>query len=216
VTIKCSKPDGACVCTTLAALAPGLDVLILQHPQEQDRMLGTACVTAALFGGERRIGLSWPNLANAWGPPREARRWAVLYLGSKAELRDQPGPVVAVDRDGAALPDQRAALAGVTGIVVLDGTWAQAKTLWWRNPWLLKLRRIVLKPAAPSRYGKLRREPRKEGLSTLEATGLALASLAGKPALFQAATDAFDGMLRALQGNNTVDGGGNGGTGAAG
>ena len=45
---------------------------------------------------------------------------------------------------GAAIEDQDAALKGVKGIVVFDGTWAQAKTLWWRNAWVLKARRLVL------------------------------------------------------------------------
>ncbi|MBL8994133.1 MAG: DTW domain-containing protein, partial [Spirochaetia bacterium] len=53
-------------------------------------------------------------------------------------------------------------------------TWSQAKTLWWRNPWLLKLKRAVLLPREGSMYGKLRREPRKECLSTIESIASAL------------------------------------------
>ncbi len=52
------------------------------------------------------------------------------------------------------------------GIVVLDGTWSKAKTLWWRNPWLLKLKRVTLKPGQPSIYGRMRAEPRREFVST--------------------------------------------------
>jgi DTW domain-containing protein YfiP len=66
------------------------------------------------------------------------------------------------------------------GLVLLDGSWSQAKALWWRNPWLLKLPRLVLHPREPSIYGKLRREPRREYLSTLEAIALALEAL-GEP-----------------------------------
>jgi hypothetical protein len=29
---------------------------------------------------------------------------------------------------------------------VLDGNWAQAKALWWRNAWLTRLRRFVVVP----------------------------------------------------------------------
>ena len=42
-------------------------------------------------------------------------------------------------------------------MVVLDGTWSQAKALWWRNAWMLKCQRVILGPAQPSRYGKLRK-----------------------------------------------------------
>ena len=61
-------------------------------------------------------------------------------------------------------------------MVVLDGTWTQAKALWWRNPWLLKLDRIVVQPKEPSIYGKLRKEPRAGFVSTLEAVADALAA----------------------------------------
>ena len=57
---------------------------------------------------------------------------------------------------------------------MLDGTWSKAKTLWWRNPWLTKLNRMTLKPAKPSIYGRLRAEPRREFVSTLESVAAAL------------------------------------------
>ncbi len=63
---------------------------------------------------------------------------------------------------------------GIDGVILLDGSWSEAKTLWWRNPWLLKLRRIVLNPPQKSRFGAIRREPRREALSTLEAAALLL------------------------------------------
>ena len=63
------------------------------------------------------------------------------------------------------------------GIVVLDGSWKQAKTLWWRNPWLLKLNRIRLNPDHPS----LRQQVKKEGLATIEAVAFALEHLGDRP-----------------------------------
>ena len=80
--------------------------------------------------------------------------------------------------------------------MLLDGSWAQAKALWWRNPWLLKLRRIVLQPHRPSRYGALRREPRREALSTLEAAALTLAELAGDPAIETTLLERFETLLQ--------------------
>ena len=58
--------------------------------------------------------------------------------------------------------------------MLLDGTWSQAKALWWRNAWMLKCQRVILGPAQPSRYGKLRKEPRGDGLSTIEAAAMLL------------------------------------------
>src|SRR5438477_332125 len=73
-----------------------------------------------------------------------------------------------------------------------DRPGGQAKTLWWRNPWLLKLHRLVLTPARPARLGKVRREPRREALSTLEAAALVLRHLEKGP-------EAADALLAALE-----------------
>src|SRR5439155_18408595 len=130
------------------------------------------------------------------GRPGEPRRWAILYLGSAkvGELaRDRD--VVALDRKGEAEADQDAALSDIEGVVVLDGTWSQAKTLWWRNPWMLKCRRVVLGPRHASRYGELRREPRRDGLSTIEAAGMLLAGLEKRPDIAETLNGAFERML---------------------
>jgi len=159
-----------------------VSVLILQHPQEQDRVLGTARLIAATLANARVVvGLSWRNLAHAVKEPAEARDWGVLYLGSTHAKG--PAPLVAVDRKGEPLADQAAGLAGLKGLIALDGNWAQAKALWWRNPWLTKLRRFVVVPDGPSLYGDLRREARPDAVSTLEAVALALQVLEGDAAV---------------------------------
>ena len=160
-----------------------LFVLILQHPQEKREALATAAVTRALLRrAELVVGLSWPNLSRALGHSVDPKHWAVLYLGAArpSAFGDQR-EVIAFDRRGEPAADQQTMLRGLDGVVVLDGTWKEAKTLWWRNPWLLKLRRLVLNPRHRSRYGRIRREPRREALSTLEAVALLLRHLDGGP-----------------------------------
>ena len=88
--------------------------------------------------------------------------------------REAPQNAVA-SRDGKALDP-----SSLAGVVVLDGTWSKAKTLWWRNPWLNKLNRLNLSPSQPSIYGRLRLEPRREFVSTLESVAQAL-TLCGEP-----------------------------------
>ena len=100
-----------------------------------------------------------------------------------------------VNKKGEPVDHQGAALRDIEGIVLLDGTWSQAKALWWRNAWMLKCRRIVLAPKRPSRYGKLRKEPRREGLSTLEAAALLLARLEQRPEIETALHASFDRLL---------------------
>ena len=172
-------------------------VLILQHPQEKKEALATAAVTRAMLSrAELVVGLSWPNLSRALGRSADPKRWAVLYLGSaRPAALGHPREVIALDRRGEPAADQEAILRGLAGVVLLDGTWKEAKTLWWRNPWLLKLRRLVLNPQHKSRYGRIRREPRREALSTLEATALLLKHLDGGPETETALLGALDRLI---------------------
>ena len=80
-------------------------------------------------------------------------------------------------------------------MVLLDGTWSQAKALWWRNPWMLKCQRVILNPSQPSRYGRLRREPRKDGLSTIEAAATILSGLEKRPDIAETLNASFERPL---------------------
>lgn len=166
----------------MVPVASKLRIVILQHPQEDDAVLGTArLVTASLPRAEIRVGLSWGSLDRALDmqdAPRD--KWAVLAavkLPEEAQEMAKDVPVLLVDRHGV---PRSLGNHGLHGILVLDGTWSQAKTLWWRNPWLLKLPRIALHPREPSMYGKLRQEPRRDHVSTLEAIADVLPAL-GEP-----------------------------------
>ena len=174
-----------------------LFVLILQHPQEKREALATAGVTRALLScAELVVGLSWPNLSRALGRSVDPKRWAVLYLGSaRPSASGDQREILALDRRGEPAADQGAMLRGLNGVVVLDGTWKEAKTLWWRNPWLLKLRRLVLNPQHKSRYGRIRHEPRREALSTLEAVALLLKHLDGGPEIEATLLSALDRLI---------------------
>ncbi len=172
--------------------------MILQHPQEQDRALGTARLAAQHFkDAVVRVGLSWPGLAKALGRPvADPARWAILYLGSaKAAELDPESEVIALTRKGEAAEGQRAILKSIEGVILLDGTWSQAKALWWRNPWMLKCQRVILGPRQRSRYGDLRREPRRDGLSTIEAAGMLLGALERRPDITATLDVSFDRML---------------------
>ena len=194
----CGKPLPLCICDSVTPVESRIQLLILQHPQEQDRALGTARLTALHFeNAVVKIGLSWPSLSKALGRPvHDPSRWAVLYLGSSkvADLETERD-IVAINRKGEMEPNQRAILADIEGIVLLDGTWSQAKALWWRNAWMLKCQRVILGPQQPSRYGKLRKEPRGDGLSTIEAAAMLLAGLEKRPDIAETLNGSFERML---------------------
>lgn len=160
------------MCDRIVAYPTTRRILVLQHPQEQDVLLGTAQLLAAsLPSAKVVVGLSWRNLKHALGEDEiDSKRWAVLFPD-----REAAGAGVTTPR-GAVLDP-----TALEGIVVLDGTWSQAKTLYWRNPWLKKLARMSLEPTQPSIYGRLRAEPRREFVSTLEAVGAALTACGEPP-----------------------------------
>lgn len=167
----CHRPKVACVCDRIVPYPTRHRVLILQHPQEQDAVLGSAQIlVASLPQAKLVVGLSWRGLAQALREEEaDPRRWAVLFPDRESE--------------GDEVKTRRGALLDPTaleGIIVLDGTWSKAKTLWWRNPWLNKLNRLSLRPPKPSIYGSLRAEPRPECVSTLESVAAAL-TLCGEP-----------------------------------
>jgi DTW domain-containing protein YfiP len=167
----CQRPTVVCVCDRIVSYPTKRRVLILQHPREQDVVLGSAqLLVASLPAAKIAVGLSWSSLAHALGEKEvDLGRWAVLFPDRKT-----PGTHV-TGRAGVEV-DPKILL----GIVAIDGSWSQAKSLWWRNPWLERLRRMTLAPQKPSIYGKLRPEPSREHISTLESVAAAL-TVCGEP-----------------------------------
>ena len=175
-------------------LASTHEVLILQHPQEKREALSTApLLETSLAKATRRVGLSWPNFKKALGrDDATPSQWIVLYLGTKKQslplsreerdrARKEGRPLLFFfTRKGELRAPTEEDLAAIRGVVVLDGTWAQAKTLWWRNAWLLKLKRAMVIAPEASLYGDARKEPRPECVSTLESVAWTLSAL-GEP-----------------------------------
>lgn len=167
-----------------------IPVLILRHPQEKKEALGTADLLQQNLSRCRlKTGLSWANLKKAIGSEDLSQyelpsEWGVLFLGGQLKFKpksSESDQVIALKKNGTPDPESDAVLKSLKGLIVLDGTWSQSKTLWWRNAWLLKLRRLILIPAKPSLYGKKRKEPRRECLSTLEAVAITLSHMGEDP-----------------------------------
>ena len=103
-------------------------------------------------------------------------------------LLAEPGTMLLFPGEGAAEPSPASA---PRTLVILDGTWSQARNLLRQNPLLRALPRLGLQPAQPSNY-RIRREPAAHLLSTIEATAQVLGALEGEP-------DRFLGMLRGFE-----------------
>ncbi len=152
-------------------------------------LLGSAGLAARCLQNSRLVvGLSWPSLAAALQEEVRAGQWAVLYPArAVADKGSKDAPDgVGQGATTATLPERlvctnarhaRQDTKGLRGIIALDGTWSQAKTLWWRNAWLLKCARLSINSTEASIYGKLRKQPKRHCLSTLEAVAEALTAL---------------------------------------
>jgi DTW domain-containing protein YfiP len=79
---RCNKPSAICVCDRVVPLETALRILVLQHPQEDDAVLGTVPLLAlSLPSATVRVGLSWSSL--------EAVADALPALGAPTEHRAQ-------------------------------------------------------------------------------------------------------------------------------
>ncbi len=128
---------------------------------------------------ELHVGVHWSDhlpLRRALADP--ARPAILLY----------PGPGA---RDILAEPPR-----GPVTLVVVDGTWSQAKTVVRDNPILHALPRYAFRTPEPSHY-RIRREPRAEYVSTIEALMHVLGALEGKPDDFRALLAPFHAMVDA-------------------
>ena len=160
----CLRPLAQCMCGKTVSSGTVAKILILQHPQEQYKLLNSAMLAhRALANSVLRVGLSWRNFSHALGGEANADGWAVLLLkgikepSRKLEMFSPKNLLLAIS-------------TRFKGIIVIDGSWKQAKAMWWRNPWLLRLNRITLNPDHPSQRGQTKRH----GLATVEAIAMAL------------------------------------------
>ena len=187
-----------------------LPILILQHPQEpsrKDSAVSSAQLMEELLSPCKvSIGLSWRSLDQAgknWEifethpELKKPALWHTLYLGTKKQSQgdevQEPG-IYYLDKKGN--PKDAPENAEIGGLILLDGTWAQAKTLWWRNAWLLKTQRIYIVPREKSRYGNVRKEPRPECVSTLEAAAETLSFLGLDSKIETDLKDRFQAQLK--------------------
>ncbi len=177
VCYRCFKPKVVCICENLVRVKNKTEVLILQHKCEHLHPVGTARI--AVLGLDRvnlRVVLPDEN-GRFTCAPIPLRRAGLLYPGEDARDLSQ----VCEDER----PDQ---------LVVLDGSWSDARHLLRDNPWLGKLPRYSLSPTAPSRY-RIRAEPSTESVSTIEAIVQSLQILEPETQGLESLIDVFDSMI---------------------
>jgi DTW domain-containing protein YfiP len=174
--LRCFRPEGYCYCDRIVPVQTGTKLVFLQHPREARVAVGTARMAhLGLPGSELYEGVSFEE------HPR------------LRELCAEPGTWLLFPGEGAHAPSTLA--PGTVGkLIVIDGTWPQARKLLRMNPSLATLPRLGLVPRRPGNY-RIRKEPAADCLATIEAVVELLGVLENDPARFDAMLAAFEWMV---------------------
>lgn len=150
---ECRLPQQNCLCERIVAASCPIEVLVLRHTLERKRNSNTGRLVAGALAGARLMEYASPS--EPWDPAAlsEDSTW-LLYPGPGAQR-----PV--------GLPRR---------LVVLDGSWSQARRMAHRIPELLHMPRLALPPPA-NPLPRLRTGQLSEQMSTAESVVAALRSL---------------------------------------
>lgn len=174
---RCDKPACACLCSRIPRVENQTPIVLVQHKREARHALNTARIA--------RLGLAQVHVR--------------VYAASETSGEELPpwlpeGAAVLYPRKDAPDLEQLSPAERPRALVVLDGTWHQARALYRDHRWLARLPAVQLTPRAPSRY-RIRREPSTNYISTIEAIVHALSVLEPETAGLSALIDAFDALI---------------------
>lgn len=155
--LNCQRPLKTCLCDVLVQLDCDYRLVILQDPNESKHALSSAPIlqktirAAQLFVGE------------VFDP--------VEILGE-----DWMSNSLLVFPAEQAISAQQVCTQVVKNIILLDGTWRKVTRMLHSNEWLQQLPCLAIDVQCASQY-KIRKSPRADGLSTIEAAVYALNTL---------------------------------------
>ena len=173
--VRCRRPATACWCAELTPVETATRVVFLQHPRESRVAIGTARIAhLGLSSSELHEGIEFA------GHPRIE------------ELLARPGTALLFPGLGAVAPD--ALERPPETLIIIDGTWPQARKMVALNPALRALPRIGFMPRKPGNY-RIRREPDLHCVATVEAVVEVLSAWEGDERRFQPLLSAFDAMV---------------------
>ncbi len=163
----CERPASVCWCPHLPdpKIRTRHQVLILQHPNEAKRGVRTALMASRGVADSRCTIVKGRKF-----PGQDQRVKQLLAAPSTYLLYPGEGSIDLNQLDK----------GGEKTLVILDGTWDEAKKLFVRNPVLSALPRVSLDVKAKSQY-VVRTQPSDHCLSTVETVAHTLAVLEDDP-----------------------------------
>lgn len=178
---QCKKSLKACICNAIRRLTPSVELIILQHPSETNRPMGTA----------RILKLSLSNSYCFVGEDFSEHQGLNQLLSDENYRHFLLYP--AKDSLGHQAVAKALATKQKVRVILLDGTWKKAYKMWQLSTNLHALPSIHLPPHLQGNY-RIRKAPSDNSLSTVEA-GYHLLSLLEPEQDFSALLTAFNQMI---------------------
>lgn len=156
----CYKPVRHCFCDAIRNVSHDTHITIIQHPRERRHPFNTVrileqaleSVTVHPFFPKGRWEQEQADvIATSLESRPDGESIAILYPSKDATLLEEASSTT--------MPNH---------LILLDGTWFQAKKLYEHLPCLHDLPKVAFAPEQPSEY-KIRKEPKENYVSTLEA-----------------------------------------------
>ncbi|XP_034048748.1 DTW domain-containing protein 2 [Thalassophryne amazonica] len=167
--LRCCRPQKVCLCPFLPPqpLDVSTCLYVVQHPAEESRVLRTVPLLAAclprgkcnVIVGRRFNEERYPDLAVVC----QDRKTLILYPGPKAQDLEE----LVLYHEGGAVEHN---------VIIIDGTWSQAKNMFLKNSLFHLPKQVQLNKTLSSQY-VIRTQPSNICLSTLECAALALSIL---------------------------------------
>jgi DTW domain-containing protein YfiP len=172
---NCLKASSACICATIKSIDNVHRLHILQDPSEEKKALGTA----------RILKLSLSNVQLTIGE---------LFNEQDFDINNSYLLFPGDDAIPAQQLSERTDLNKNSQFIILDGSWKKAYKLLMSNPFLLGLPKVFINVDTRSNY-RLRKSPREDGFSTVEAGYYLLSQLENNTEKFIPLLKSFEFMI---------------------
>jgi len=172
---QCNKALSACICGFIQPLENQYFLHVLQDPSEQNKAIGTA----------RILGLSLSQVKVTVGDhfnqsDFDLDNTFLVFPDEQAESIDELRNKQKINRG--------------SQFIILDGSWKKAYKLLMSNPFLQALPKVMINVSDKSEY-RIRKSPREDGLSTVEAGYYLLSELENNNDKFLPLLDVFNKMI---------------------
>lgn len=164
----CQYSQQTCICDAIDIINNSLNIIILQHPSEVKASKNTArLVSLSLSNCQIHIGECDDDFTFLSNLPSDST--ALLYPAEDAILLDDKSQNI-----------KQPSAKTINHLIVLDGTWKKAFKIMQLTSELKRFQKVSFRQLPTNRY-IIRKAPRADSLSTLEAIAYSLQLLDNQP-----------------------------------